>query len=384
MAEDLLMVIALNMLATRSEQSYQPRPAGFFRPKIEWLLSPEHFNFKLLLGTGVGVSVIVILAITCFLVAYRNQRQASYRAHTIRVIRLSCVIENDIAAVENAQQGYLLTHDVLYSDLFKHRKGLFQSHSEELASVIQENSQQRKRILKMREIVGKWVTSEPLSMQQGAADLFSEPGNAKAALGVPLLDEARDILHSVQREEQIVLSQRVHEQEWAFQSTQVLDFIPRLERAVYEMQKEERGYVLSGDPAFIESYKRATANFYTFQGHLSVLVADSPAQLHELESIRSSLEHWIIRTALPEIEAKRAGQNPYATTRKKGEAHMAHVRRLLDGFAKEQMEVYQVHSAGAARQRILTTLGIGVLCALATVVMIASSCYSFVVSRRQF
>lgn len=42
---------------------------------------------------------------------------------------------------------------------------------------------------------------------------------------------------------------------------------------------EERGFVLTGDNAFIESYKRATANFYTFHGHLSVLVADSPAQL---------------------------------------------------------------------------------------------------------
>jgi PAS domain S-box-containing protein len=294
------------------------------------------------------------------------------------------VIENDIAALENAQRGYLLTDDVLYSERFQHRRALFQSHSEELASVIQEDSQQRKRILKMREIVGKWVASKPLSMQQGAADLSAEPGKAKAALGAPLLDEARDILHSVQREEQIVLNQRVHEQEWAFQSTQVLDFVPRLERAVYEMQKEERGYVLSGDPAFIESYKRSTANFYTFQGHLSVLVADSPAQLHELELIRTSLEHWIIQSALPEIDAKRAGRNPRATIRKEGEAHMAHVRRLMDDFAKEQMEIYQVRSAAAARERILTTSGIDVLCALATLIMIASSCYSFVVSRRQF
>ena len=44
-------------------------PAAAFRRKVEWLLSPEHFQFKLLLGTAVGVLVIVVLAITCFVIS---------------------------------------------------------------------------------------------------------------------------------------------------------------------------------------------------------------------------------------------------------------------------------------------------------------------------
>ena len=359
-------------------------PAAFFRTKVEWLLSPDHFQFKLLLGTAVGVLVILVLAVTCFVITFQNQRQDRFRAHTISVMRLSSVIENDIAALENAHRGYLLTHAPDYLENFDRRKALLQRHSQELAATVGENAQQRKRILKMRGIVRNWLNNVLLLIEHDRINPPVEPGEAKAALGAPLLDEAREILNSVQREEQIGLNQRVRGREWAAQSTQVLDFIPRLERAAYEMQKEKRGFVLTGDPAFIESYKRATANFYTFQGHLSVLVADSPFQLAELERIRIGLENWIVQCAVPDIEAKRAGKTPTAASVGQGEELMVGVRRAMDDFTKEQMEIYDVRSAAAAHERILTASGIDLLCAVAAGLMIASSCYSFVICRRQF
>ena len=55
------------------------------------------------------------------------------------------------------------------------------------------------------------------------------------ALGNSLLDQAREVLQSLQDEEQIVLNTRMHDQEWATQSAQILDFLPKLERSVMEM-----------------------------------------------------------------------------------------------------------------------------------------------------
>src|SRR2546423_8387439 len=136
----------------------------------------------------------------------------------------------------------------------------FQRHSEELTAVLLDNSRQRKRILKMREIVQKWLNASSLMISDNANE-SDEFGEANAVLGAPLLTEAREILQSIQREEQIVLNQRVREQEWAVQSTQVLNFIPKLERAASEMQKEERGYLLTADPVFIESYKRGASAY---------------------------------------------------------------------------------------------------------------------------
>ncbi len=75
---------------------------SFFRRKVEWLFSPELFHLKLLVGTAVGVLVIIVLAVTCVVFTFRHQQRDELRAHTIAVTRLSSVVENDIAALENA------------------------------------------------------------------------------------------------------------------------------------------------------------------------------------------------------------------------------------------------------------------------------------------
>lgn len=205
-------------MADPATASAPPSPAGSrIHARIEWLLSPEHFQFKLLLGTAVGVIVILVLAVTCFVLTYRNQRRSIYRAQTITVMRLSSVVENDIAALENAHRGYLLILAPDSWENFKHRQALFQKHSEQLASALAEDSPQRKRILKMREIVLTWLTEQALqnSQQPRGENATAPPSQLSARLHAPRLEEARDILNSVQRVEQIGLNQRVRDQEWA-------------------------------------------------------------------------------------------------------------------------------------------------------------------------
>ena len=58
-----------------------------------------------------------------------------------------------------------------------------------------------------------------------------------------------------------------------------------MERAASDMQKENRGYLLTGDPAFIDGYEQAASDFYTFQGYLSVLVASEPDEVKRLNRI---------------------------------------------------------------------------------------------------
>src|SRR6202022_3720966 len=89
-------------------------------------------------------------------------------------------------------------------------------------------------------------------------------------LGNSLLDQTREVLQSLQDEEQIVLNQRMHDQEWATQSAQILNFLPKLDRSVVEMEKEKHGYLLTGETTFVEAYKRSVADFYTYNGYLSI------------------------------------------------------------------------------------------------------------------
>jgi two-component system cell cycle sensor histidine kinase/response regulator CckA len=358
----------------------RPRSLGGL---LEWLLSPDHFHFKLFLGGGVGVLVITVLAVACMVITFGDQRRDKMRAHSIEVMRLSSVVENDVTALENAYRGHLLTRNGSYFENFSRLESLFSKHVEDLTNILPVSSLQRNQVLQMRENINNWFKMNSLQMFQQER-IPTRPEEIKAALTASAMSEAHSLLQSIQREEQIDLNHRVREQEWAIQSTQILNFIPKMERAASGMQKENRGYLLTRDPLFIDAYKRAASDFYTFQGYLSVLVGNEPKQVAELDEIRSRLETWVTQCARPEIEAESRGQKNASISRTaSSEMLMNNVRHAIDQFEKEQVAIYDARSAAAAQERILTVAGINLLCGLAAVLLIASSGYSFILYRRQ-
>ena len=352
---------------------------GFFRRKVEWLFSPELFHLKLLIGTAVGVLVTIVLAVTSVVFTFRHQQRDTLRAHTIEVIRLSSVVENDIAALENVHRSHLLTRNGVYLQNSARLQDLFLQHSKELADVLADSPEQRKRILKMREIVRNWLMTSSLSTFE-LFHLQSEQAQVDGAFNSPALEEAQDILQTINREEQIKLTQGAREQEWAIQATQILTFIPRMERAASDMQKENRGYLLTGDPAFIDGYEKAASDFYTFQGYLSVLVANEPDEVKRLNRIGERMETWITQCAVPSIEAKHNGRGvPDSVRTRRSDSLMKNVRRAMEQFENEQMAIYEVRSSAATRERILTATGVDLFCAFAAGLMLvrAATALSF-------
>src|SRR5204862_778708 len=291
------------------------RRRSIFGRISDLLFSQRHFHLKLLSGTTVGVIVIIFLVGVFLLVTLRDHYQDSLRTHTIEVMRLRSLIENAIAGLESAHRGYLLSANENYIEPFEKKRDLIRQRIDDLTVLILENPRQRKRVIKVQEVVQKWidtVATPEMSARRRAKGTATKSETNPAgtlALGNALLYQAREVLQSLQDEEQIVLNQRMHDQEWATQSAQILDFLPKLDRSVVEMEKEKRGYLLTGENNFFEGYKRATADFYTYNGYLSILVANSPSQAQLLAEIRSNVERWINQAATPQIDAKRAGKD---------------------------------------------------------------------------
>src|SRR5437763_15375620 len=287
--------MAFIMTQTDAPHSLPDVRRGIFRRSLSWLFSPKHFHFKLLSGTAFGIIVITFLAGLFLFVTLRNHYQESLRAHTIEVMRLSSVIENDIAALETGHRGYLLMGKAEYLEPFERRRELIKRRVEDLTQLILDSPRQRKRVMKIQEIVQKWLETVALPQMnnrttKGVTLLTDSSSSSVPSLGNSLMTQAREILQSLQNEEQIVLNQRMRDQEWATQSTQILDFLTKMERSVIEMQKEKRGYLLTGDNNFAEAYRRATADFYTYHGYLSILVANPPEQPDSLANIRKAVE----------------------------------------------------------------------------------------------
>ena len=364
---------------------------GFVRRSASWLFSQRHFQLKVLSGTAAGVTVIVLLAGIFLYVTMRNHYQEIMRNHTIEVMRLSGLLENDIATLETTHRGFLLTGKPNYIEAFEQRRELVRHRMEDLTSLILDSPTQRKRVMKVQAVIKSWfdtvavpeIEARRKTVEQGGPGVAWVPSES-ATLGNSLLNQAREVLQSLQDEEQIVLNQRMAEQEWATQSGQILNFLPKLERSVVEMQKEKRGYLLTGEASFIESYKRAVTDFYTYNGYLSILVANVPGQAELLADVRSNLARWIATSATPEMETKSAGKDLTALVASdSGEKLITEIRQMIANLEKNELTVYEVRSAGASRERVIKTTILGCLAILAVTLLVVSNSYSFVLVRRQ-
>src|SRR6266849_5273026 len=185
---------------------------ALFGKKTGWFFSPHHFRFKLLSGTAVGVVVIIFLAAV---VAFRNHQQGVLRTHTIEVIRLGSLIENDLDALKAGHRGFLLTGNEIYLETFNRRREQIRRRMDELTGLIVEKSPQRKRIMKAQELVQNWLQivaipeiEKTQSSQSGAAKDANSNAPINVSLGTSMLEEARTNLQSVQDEEQSLLNRK--------------------------------------------------------------------------------------------------------------------------------------------------------------------------------
>jgi PAS domain S-box-containing protein len=385
------MAIMVNKPADANLPAQTTKTRRSLRGRIaDWLFSQRNFRFKLLSGTTVGVAVIIFLVGIFLFVTLRDHYQDALRSHTVAVIRLSSLIENDIASLESNHRGFLLTGKEDYIATFDKKRESIKEQTEGLLGLIVDNATERKRVMKVQEVVQNWLTTVATPEIQarrskGTAPSLNETTSAGSApLGNSLLNEARENLQSLEDEEQIALNQRMHDHEWATQSAQLLNFLPKLDRAVIEMEKEKRGYLLTGENSFAEAYKRAVADFYTYNAYLSILVASSPSQAELLAEIRAGVERWINDSAGPQIDAKRAGKDPETVaSTASGEAARADIRQMLTNFENNELNLYELRTNAATRQRILRTSALAFVAFLAIGLLVVSNSYSFVFVRRQ-
>ena len=253
---------------------------------------------------------------------------------------------------------------------------------EELNGRLLDNPIQRKRVIKAQEIVLRWVdqVAQPAFLGQSLPSAVSDISAATLSNGS--LDQAHWILQSLQDEEQILLSQRTGEQEMATQSTQILDSLPKLERAVIEMNKEKRGFLLTNDSSFLEAYRRSVETFYRYHAYLTILAADAPHRTQLLSDIRSNLERWMNSSALPEINAKQQGRDISGMmANDQSEQLINQIQRAIAEFQRSELTSYDAGSSAAVRHRIWNTIGLLAL-VLVVALLISSNTYSLSLVRR--
>lgn len=137
-------------------------------------------------------------------------------------------------------------------------------------------------------------------------------GIASIALGIAGLDLGRS-LQSVER------------------TLRVREALEHFERAMIEAEGGQRGFLLTGQPHFLEPYVDAVAKQAYFIGTLEGLTADNPAQQHALEALKLQANARL-RHLAQVMELQRSGAFSLADARENlnvGKRLMDEVRRTV-------------------------------------------------------
>ena len=94
-------------------------------------------------------------------------------------------------------------------------------------------------------------------------------------------------------------------------TNEVIAAIRTLHISVLEAETGQRGFLLTGDPAYLQPYERALDRVSFLQGQLQHLTADNPAQQEQMRALASVLQHKMEELG-QSIQLRRAGNSDAA------------------------------------------------------------------------
>ena len=142
---------------------------------------------------------------------------------------------------------------------------------------------------------------------------------------------------------------------WATHSLHVEAKATELLGQTQDLKIGERGYVLTGDEAFLKPYQAALARIPASLDELRSLVADNPGQIPRVDRIRTAINEVMAESARP-VELARKGDTAGAVDAIKsgrGLQVMDASRAAFDEFYQAENELLGARLADEARARTL-------------------------------
>jgi PAS domain S-box-containing protein len=144
---------------------------------------------------------------------------------------------------------------------------------------------------------------------------------------------------------------------------EVLDRLGLMLSALQDIETSARGYVLTGDPVFLERYEPAPATVLRLEEELRLLTKDNPGQQHRLYELQAQVDRKLAASA-DQVALRRRGDVTAArelVADERGRRAMDVVRRGIAELRVEEERLLQERSdrLEASTGRTLGTVGIG-------------------------
>lgn len=78
-----------------------------------------------------------------------------------------------------------------------------------------------------------------------------------------------------------------------------------IEKYVLDMESSQRGFIITGEPSYLEPYDNAAENWKLDFNNLYQQMKEKPSQQEKLKEIEETIEHWINTSGKPTIQLKK-------------------------------------------------------------------------------
>ncbi len=150
---------------------------------------------------------------------------------------------------------------------------------------------------------------------------------------------------------------------WLDHSDEVLAKTSGLTKQIIDQETGLRGYLVTGDPLFLQPYR--LANPLERIDQLEALVSDSRAQVSRVEEVRSRYHAWL--TAEGDVDHHSLAELQSPASMLRGKNGMDNVREAIDRLTEAELDVRAARAAQSEASRNLTKnlfLGLFALTAL--------------------
>ena len=202
----------------------------------------------------------------------------------------------------------------------------------------------------------RYISSEPAGMDlpQSNSTAMDEQGfrrilnrNVSMPLGLGLISA---LFFAV------VIGYLLNVIKWVEHSDQALNHAGEVYKLSLDMETGMRGFLLSGNPDFLQPYELARGRIVAQVEELRTLIADNPLQVQRTQRVLTLQTQWD-EFAQQMIEARRNGEDPSGeVARGRGKSLTDGVRQELDAFIGSERELRQQRNA---RANTIATWGTG-------------------------
>ncbi|WP_042162660.1 response regulator [Paenibacillus gorillae] len=149
------------------------------------------------------------------------------------------------------------------------------------------------------------------------------------------------------------------------------NFIASIQYDAISMESGQRGYILTGDEAYLSPYNKGKSQWEANYNSLYAFLANDPARQRDLEEIKLTIVNWINTAAEPTITMKKQNRTNDIVAyfqEDVGKTYIDQLRSQFESLRSKQIQSTKLHIVALENRNQLLTIGIYIMLIIVTII----------------